>query len=282
MRIALPKLLLGLFAVCLLASCSRFGRLSKSTDVDVRYKGAMEYFKKKDYYHCGLLLEETLPLLKGSSRADTAQLYYAYCQFYEKQFALSAFYFKTFYETFPRSNFAEEAGYMEGLSYYEDSPRYDLDQESTKEALRVVQTFLTQYPETERKEDCNFIVESLRSKLEHKAYDQAYLYYKKGNYQAAIIAFENFRKDFPESARNELAASLKVEAAYKLASASVPSKQEERFGQVISTYESFIDKFPTSKRSSTVAPYYAQAQNWLSANKALKTHPQSLHTGTTP
>jgi hypothetical protein len=100
----------GLFG---LSSCSKYNKLLKSPEVDVRYKGAMEYFKEKDYYHAGMLLEETLPLLKGSVRADTAQLYYAYCQFYEKQFGLAAFYFKTFYETFPRSSFAEEAAYME-------------------------------------------------------------------------------------------------------------------------------------------------------------------------
>lgn len=271
MRLAYLRVALSFVCILMLASCSRYGRLLKSTDVDERYNGAMQYFKKKDYYHAGMILEETLPLLKGSSRADTAQLYYAYCQFYERQYNLAAFYFKTFYETFPRSPFAEEAGYMEGLSYYEDSPRYDLDQESTKEAIRVVQTFMTQYPESERKEDCNFIMDKLRSKLERKAYEQAYLYYKKDNYQAAIIAFENFRKEFPESANNEEAQSLKVEAAYKLAESSIPSKQEERYVQVITTYETFIDRYPESKRVKDVESYYASAQKWLAAKHGQKT-----------
>jgi outer membrane protein assembly factor BamD len=230
----------------------------------------MEYFQKKDYYHAGMLLEETLPLLKGSARADTAQLYYAYCQFYEKQYSLAAYYFKSFYETFPRSTFAEEASYMEGLSYYEDSPRYDLDQESTKEALRIVQTFLTQYPETERKEDCNFIVESLRAKLDRKAYDQAYLYYQKGDYQAAIIAFENYRKEFPESQKVETVGALKVESAYLLANSSVSSKQEERFGQVVELYQAFIDRYPTSKKLSSLESYYTEAQAWLANQKKVK------------
>ena len=270
MPLSLSRLLLGVWLLAFAAGCSQYQRLMKSTDVDERYNGAMQYFKKKDYYHCGMLLEETLPLLKGSARADTAQLYYAYCQFYEKQYNLSAFYFKTFYETFPRSAFAEEAAYMEGLSYYEDSPRYDLDQESTKEAIRVVQTFLTNYPETERKEDCNFIIESLRAKMERKAYGQAFLYYKKENFQAAVIAFENFRKEFPESARNEEAQALRVEAAYRLAASSVASKQKDRYAQVVEAYQNFVDRYPASKRAQRLEDYYTAAQTWLAAGQPQK------------
>ena len=276
------RTVLCLMGMALLGSCSKYSRLLKSTDVDARYHGSMQYFKKKDYYHAGMVLEETLPLLKGSTRADTAQLYYAYCQFYEKQYNLAAFYFKTFYETFPRTTFAEEAAYMEGLSYYEDSPRFDLDQESTKEAIRVVQTFLTQYPETERKEDCNFIIDNLRAKLERKAYEQAFLYYRKNNYQASIIAFETFRKEFPESSRNEEVQALKVEAAYKLAESSVPSKQPERYGQVLSTYETFIDRYPDSKRAGKAEGFYASAQTWLQVHNAAKTPANATSSLTTP
>jgi len=253
-----------------LGACSKYGQLMKNPDVDERYKGAMQYFKKKDYYHAGMLLEETLPVLKGSARADTAQLYYAYCQFYEKQFSLAAFYFKTFYETFPRSSFAEEASYMEGLSYYEDSPRFDLDQESTNEAIRVVQSFLSQYPETERKEDCNFIIESLRAKLDLKAFENAYIYYKKRNYQAALIALENYRKEFPESKKTEFTASLRVQSAYELALSSVASKQEERFRQFMGLYETFLDKFATSKYLPALERSYTAAQAWLADNKKQK------------
>jgi outer membrane protein assembly factor BamD len=242
----------------------------------------MSYFHKKDYYHAGMLLEETLPLLKGSVRADTAQLYYAYCQFYEKQYNLASFYFKTFYETFPRSTFAEEAAYMEGLSYYEDSPRYDLDQESTHEAIRVVQNFLTQYPETERKEDCNFIIESLRSKLERKAFEAAELYFLKRNYQAAIIALENYRKEFPETKRAEYAFAIRVEAAYDLAGSSVPSKQKERYEQMLGLYQNFLDKYPSSKYLPKLENFYGTALAWVEKHKLQKTETISTSSSSTP
>lgn len=259
----LPLFLVLALLITALAGCSKLTRLQKSQDLEAKYSGAMEYFEKKDYYRAGVLLEEILPLLKGTDKAEKAQFYYAYCQFYEKQYQLSAFYFKTFYSDYPRSNYAEEAAYLEALSYFEDSPIYDLDQENTYSAETAIQTFINEYPNSERKEDCNFMIERLRDKLEKKTYENAKLYYRKMNYQAAIIAFENFRKDFPESEMNEEAMYLRVVSAYKLAHQSIPTKQQERFGQVVTLYETFVDRYPQSKFLKTAEDEYTDAQEWL-------------------
>ena len=256
--------------LALLAGCSKFTRLQKSTDVDAKYEGAMKFFQQKDYYHAGLLYEELMPLLKGTQRAETSQYYFAYCHFYEKQFGLSAFYFKNFYETYPRSEFTEEATYMEALSYFEDSPSYELDQGNTMEAMRAIQTFLTEYPTSERKDDCNYMVEKLREKLIRKAYNSAQLYFNKQDYQAAIIAFDNFRKDYPESDKQEQAFVYRVQAAYNLARASIPSKQPDRYTQVVAIYESFLDRYPASPRLRDVETYYTAAQVWLKNNGPAK------------
>ena len=254
----------------LLSGCSKFVRLQKSGDVDAKYEGALKFFENKDYYHAGLLFEELMPLMKGTQRAETSQYYFAYCHFYEKQYGLSAFYFKNFYETYPRSEFAEEASYMEALSYFEDSPSYELDQGNTMEAMRAIQTFLTEYPTSERKDDCNYMVEKLRDKLIRKAYKLAQLYYAKQDYQAAIIAFGNFAKDYPESVLQETALSYRVQAAYNLARASIPSKQADRYTQVVNVYENFLNRFPASQKLREVETYYAQAQAWLKTKSPAK------------
>ncbi len=250
-----------------LFGCSNFTRLQKSQDLDKKHAGAMQYFEKKDYYRAGVLLEEILPLLKGTDKAEKAQFYYAYCQYYERQYQLAAFYFKTFYETFPRSEYAEESAYMEALSYYEDSPIYDLDQENTHAAITAIQTFINEHPTSDRLEDCNFMYEKLRDKLEKKNYEVAKLYHRKADYQAAIIAFENFRRDFPESEMNEEALYLRVNSAYRLARQSIPDKQPERYGQVVTIYESFVDRYPQSKYLKEAEQDYAAAQAWLQRRK---------------
>jgi outer membrane protein assembly factor BamD len=90
------------------------------------------------------------------------------------------------------------------------------------------------------------------------------LYHKKEDYKAAIIAFDNFRKDYPESQYNEEITYLKVETAYLLAKNSLVTKQKERYGQVVKFYQTFIDTYPKSK-------YVKQAEDmFVTANKKIE------------
>ncbi len=240
-----------LVLLVLLSACSKFRKIEKSDDLEEKYKAAIEYFDEEDYYRSSVLLEQILPLLRGDKRAEKAQYYYAYAHFHQKLYIQGAYYFKLFYQTYSRSEFAEECMYMHAYSLYLDSPVYNLDQSSTHEAVEAMQNFLNKFPQTEYKEKGNDIINKLREKLEDKAYFNAKEYYKLRDYdprnlKAAIIAFDNFERDFPDSRRNEEITYLKIDAKFKLAQQSVPSKQKERYQETVKLYESFIDFYPES------------------------------------
>jgi len=63
----------------------------------------------------------------------------------------------------------------------------------------------------------------MQEKLEHKSYANAMQYYNLEKYldgealKAAIIAFDNFQTDYPDSKYNENVSFLKIECAYKMA-----------------------------------------------------------------
>ena len=194
------KICLLFLIICLIfGACSKFAIIQKSDNLDLKYKSAVKYYQNKEYIKASTLFEELIPILKGQADAEKAQYYYSYCQYYMGQLVLSAYYFKKFYETFPRSELAEEAYYMHCISLYEDSPEYELDQTNTKQALDAIQVFLERFPKTKYLEDCNSIVDKLVLKLEMKAYHQAKLFYKMRDYRACVITFENLIKDFPSS-----------------------------------------------------------------------------------
>ena len=252
--------------ICLLmlfASCSKFRKLQKSTDVDEKFAGAVEYYEKKEYFKAALLLEEIIPLLKGTEQAEIAQFYYAYCHYYQKQLTLAAYYFKSFYETFPRSKYAEEANYMYCITLSDDSPKYNLDQTNTYSALDAIQNFIMQYPETPNRDKCNNLMDQLNHKLEVKAFENAKLYYNMDSYKAALTAFNNFRKDYPESELAEEAMYLKIVTQFNYARNSVHTKQRDRYNEVIGYYTAFIDKYPQSKFSRQAESLYANAQAFL-------------------
>lgn len=236
----------------LLVSCSSFNKLQKTGTDDQKYKAALQYYEKKDWYHAGLLFEELIPVLKGSTESEMAQFYYAYTQFNQQQYLLSSTLFKKFYETFARSEHAQEAMYMYAYSLYKDAPDYNLDQSNTLTATSALQDFINNYPDSQYRDNATKMILDLRQKLERKAYEKAKLYYKTSgfniaSYKSSVISINNFQRDFPDSQYNEELAFLKVDAEYSLAKNSLETKQKERYQETMNYYQGFVDKYPSSK-----------------------------------
>jgi len=233
-------------------SCSKFRKIQKSDDWEVKYRAALEYYNNEDYYKASVLIEEILPILRGRPEAEQIQFYFAYSYYYQKQYIMSAHYFKTFFTIYSRSDYAEEAMYMHAYSLYLDSPAYELDQTNSYDAIQAMQSFMNRYPQSKYKNDANQIIDQLQLKLEEKAYENAIQYYRLEKYnggdalKAALIAFENFSNDFPDSHLNEDISFLKVECAYKLAKRSIRSKMRERIMSTVELYQYFIDNYPDS------------------------------------
>lgn len=253
--------------VVLFSSCSRFQRLLKKGSVEEKYNAAISYYEKKDFYRAGLLLEELIPLLRGQKRSEIANLYYAYCHYYQRQLQLAAYYFKRFYTQYGASKYVEEAMYMYAYSLYKDSPGYYLDQSNTDQAIVASQNFLNRFPQSKYREECSRIIVELRQKLEKKAYEGAKLYYRIRNYKAAVITFENFQKDFPDSNFNEEVAYLKILSQYEYARVSTLRRQQKRHNDVLKFYTEFIDAYPGSGYSRAAQKLYSSSIRTLSRLK---------------
>ena len=236
-----------ILSILLFANACKFNKIRKSTDLKEKYDAAIAYYEKEDYYKASLILEEIIPLIKGTKESEIAQFYYAYCQYHLNQLSLSAYYFQRFYQTFRASPRVEEARYMQVKSLYEDSPPYNLDQTNTYDAISATQSFLNAYPNSRYFEECNVIIKELRVKLEKKAYEIARLYYKITNYRSAVISFMNFQKSFPDSDFNEEVAYFKLDAQYKYAAQSTQRRKKERLNEAITYYEYLLDNYPESK-----------------------------------
>ena len=247
----------------LYVGCTEFRRIQKSDDWKLKYDAALNYYEKKDYYRAVILFDQIRPYLRGTAEAELVEFYYAYAHYYQKQYLLSSHYFKNFHDTYNRSDYAEEAFYMYGYSLFKQSPVYNLEQSSTVEAITAIQTFLNRYPGSEYRNEAINIQAELRLKLEKKAYENAKLYYTLGRLSSALIALDNFKKDYPDSLLAEDAQFLIIQASYKYARASIISKQKERYYDCIEHYEEFIDNFPGSKHLKDAQNYYSNSINQL-------------------
>ena len=123
----------------LFSSCSKYQKLLKSTDYDLKYSKAIEYYEEKDYYRALTLFEEMYPYWKGQEKGEQIYYYIAYCHYGQSDFLLAGYHFRNYGRNYPRGKHLEECSYMAAYCYYLDSPEASLDQTYTKQAIDELQ-----------------------------------------------------------------------------------------------------------------------------------------------
>ena len=214
--------------------------------MEAKLKLSDQLYAKKKYDKAIPMYEQLLTVLKGQKSVDDIYYKYANSHYLNGSYELAAFYLRSFYNTYPANEHAEQAAFDEAMCYLKQSPRYSLEQTSTQKAVDAFQDFVNRYPKSTRMELANSKVDELRAKLRKKSYESAYLYYKIGQYYAASVSLTNFLKDFPEYENPEKIDYLIVKALKKYADGSYKNKQEERLKEEIKAYEAFKLKYPTS------------------------------------
>ena len=238
-------------------SCSKYRKVQKSGDWKVKYEAALAYYEAEDYHRTINLLEDILPIIRGTEEAELGNFCLAYSYFYQKQYILSTHHFDEFVRIYGRSEKVIEATYMHAYSLYLQSPDYQLDQTVTYEAVAAMQQFINRYPGSDYAPEADKIIDAMQQKLEKKAYEQCKLYHKLRRYRSGLIVYDNFSKDFPDSKYNEEVGFLRIETAYDYARQSIPAKQEERFRVAIDHYLDFIEKYPNSNFLKDAEKIYA-------------------------
>jgi outer membrane protein assembly factor BamD len=254
------------------ASCGKFRKIEKSTDWRVKYEAAINYFNDKKYYKASVLFEQIQPIVRGLPEGEKVQFMNAYCQFNLKFYLLASEQFKTFYETYGRSAQVEEARYMYSYSLYRSSPRSDLDQTSSIDAMASMQEFLNRYPNSKFKDKAIDVIFSTQAKLEKKGFDNAYQYYKMRSYKAAIVSLKNFINNFPDSKYIEETYYLVIVSEYKQAEKSIRSKQVDRYKALVEEYKEFLEKYPQSSYLQEAEKLYADSLNKINKLKINNTN----------
>jgi outer membrane protein assembly factor BamD len=240
------RTILAVSVILILANCSKFRAVERSEDWRVKYDAALSYYEKKDYYHSSILFEQIQPIVRGLPEGEKVEFYLGYCRYYEKTYLLASNQFKTFYETYGRSQLAIEARFMYAYSLYISSPDFNLDQKSSVEAMAAMQIFLNMYPSSTFQEKAVGVIANCQEKLERKGFEDVTLYLKLKQYKAAIVAMDGFRKNFPDSHYIEELLYKKIIAQYKLADQSITSKQLERYNLTLESYRELVDTYPNS------------------------------------
>ncbi len=248
----------------LLSACkSEFEKIRASGDVDRIYKKALEYYENEEYQKAQTLFELVVSSYRGKREAEDIYFKYAYTYYYLQQYILASYYFKNFANTYAASDLREEADYMSAYANYQLSPTFRLDQKYTEEAINGFQLFVNTYPNSERVDECNRLIDLLRKKLERKAYESALLYFDLREYQAAIQTFDNVLKDFPDTENAEQIRYMSMRSAFLLAKNSFVEKQEERYKEAETRASEFMARYPNSRFLKEASNISEQSTEYL-------------------
>lgn len=256
-------LLIPLVLISFSTSCSDYQKLLKSSDYDLKFAKANEYFEQEEYIKASALYEELLTLYRGTDRAEVINYRYAYCYYHQQNYLMAGYYFTNFVAAFPNSELTEECAFMVAYCNYLDSPVPSLDQTNTREAIKHLQRFINQYPRSERVAQCNELIDELRDKLVQKSYNGAKLYFDLGDYKASITALNNSLKEYPDTRYREDILFLILKSSYELARNSVRSKTQERYEAAVEAYLNLTEEFPETKHLREAERIYAATKKAL-------------------
>ncbi len=230
------------------AGCkSQFEKISASNDTGKKYQEGIRLYNEKNYAKALILFDNLIQRYRGRAEAEDLAYYFAYTNYHLQDYTTARYQFKLFADSYPSSPKAEECRYMSAYCYYLESPKFSLDQENTRKAIEALQLFINLYPKSARVAEASKLIDNLRDKLELKSYANAKLYLNIGDYKSAVIAFRNTLRDYPDTKYAEEMEFLSLEAQNLYADNSIETKQEERFAELVSMCNEFIEKYPTSK-----------------------------------
>lgn len=255
------RILISILSLFVLASCSEYQKVLKSTDLDYKFEKAKEYYEDEKYNKAYPIFDELVTLYRGTAKAADAYYYLAFTNYQIGDYILAAYHFKNFAKTFATSDKAEECAFMVGYCYYLESPSFSLDQTYTYKAINELQLYVNTHPQSERLQECNDYIRELRKKLEKKSYEIAYQYFHTGYYQAAVVAFNNTLNDFPDTQYREEILYTRLLSAYELAKNSIESKKLQRFIESKTAYFEYIEYYPESKDAKKAVELYVKIQD---------------------
>ena len=257
----------AIFAAVLSMSCNKEVRknrkLSLKGGVAEKDSAAFFYYGRGDYEKAAFLFEELLGYYRSNTRYQDVLYHLAYCRYNQRRYLEASEFFDQFTKRFPNVERTEECAFLLAVSFYKQTLPHYLDQTPTLKAMDQLQYFLVSYPFSENKEQCEEYINSLRERLAKKALERAKLYYKTGDYRAAVTSFEVFLQEFPDSQYREEGHYTWFLAAADFGHNSTERRKENRYKDALDVYDSFLERYPSSPYLKDAESNFAKVRDEL-------------------
>jgi outer membrane protein assembly factor BamD len=252
--------IITLFTLLILTSACRNKDLIRPGDpLNVAYDKSVALFEEEKYDDAAYGFDLVTRIGRGTNFSKDAQFYLAESYFFDRQYILAASEYERFISYYPQDEKRQQVEFKLALCFYEQSPRYRLDQTQTRRAIQLFRLFNNKYPDSELVVESAQKIDELRNKLARKSFEAGEFYLRTSRYVAASIYFDQVVDQYPESKWAEQSLLKQIETYITYADNSITEKQVERYTLAVDNYEKFIQLFPQSKNRGNAESMYSDA-----------------------
>ncbi len=196
-------------ATFLFTSCA-FRQTLSPIEPEAEFERAQSFYENKKYSQAIEAFERILFYHPSSEYVDDAQYWLGRAYLEKRDYDQAVVEFEYLIRNFPNSAHLEEAYFFRARAYLLGAPGPDRDLSDLERAVRLLDEFLTRYPNSKYTEDARKEILSARNQLAKKDLENGKLYEKLKEPDAALLYYEYIVNAYPET---ESAAEAKFRSA---------------------------------------------------------------------
>lgn len=221
-----------------------------------RFAQGMTAYEKKKYLQAIEHFQAVLYNYPGNAVIDTAQYYLALAYFGNDEYELAGVEFNRLLTNHPSSPFVSHAQYMKAVCAYEAAPKNPgLDQTEVTDAIRQLQDFIEDRPESEFVDDARQLLRQANTRLAKKYFKAGVVYTRINAPKSARIYYQKVVDDYTDSDYAPLAIYAIAESDFAL----------RNYDSARVKFEGFIAAFPAHELAAKARE--SAARSWLKSGE---------------
>ena len=225
--------LVGLFFILIVLPACNPPNIDPAWAAEELYNFGLDRMEQEDWLDALDAFKAITLSHSGSDIVDDALYHQGEMHIKLKEYPLAVMVFRRLISDFPQSSYSDQSQYKLAYATFLQSNPPHLTQDKTFEAIRELQFFQEEYPNSEWSTEVHELLQECFDKVAEKDYRIGNLYYKMKDWEAARVYFRELLEAYPMS-------NWASQAQFEIADSYV---NEGDFQEAIKQFEIFVQSY---------------------------------------